>query len=204
VLQVDHQVGDGVTGVSEDLLERAVRERRPGPPEPTALGAVGLHEIVDADCERQDGVRCEDPGDPIGVTQREPGADGAAPVTEHQGDVREVERVDEQRFEIEDVFARVVRAILRCLALAEAHVVGNDHAVVTRQRPDHVAPLVAPGGLTMQHDDRLIGPFGTLVDIVLAEAGRLVEAGGIGPRAVERLVSSNHGMSCLPVRCCPY
>ncbi|MEH0525913.1 hypothetical protein QBA75_00765 [Streptomyces stelliscabiei] len=120
MLQVDHQLGDGVTRVSEDLLERTVRERRVGPLEPPALGAVGLHQILDALGERQHGVHREDPGDPAGITQCEPGADGAAPVTDHQGDVREVERVDEQRFEIEDVFARVVGAVLRCLALAEA------------------------------------------------------------------------------------
>lgn len=68
------------------------------------------------------------------MTQREPGSDGAAPVTDHQGDIREIERVDEQRFEIRDVLACVVRAILGRLTLAEAHVVGNDHPMVTAAR----------------------------------------------------------------------
>jgi hypothetical protein len=142
MLQVDHQVGDGVTRLSEDLLERTVRERRLGPLEPPALGAVGHHQIVDALGERQHGVHREDPGDPAGITQCEPGADGAAPVTDHQGDVREVERVDEQRFEIQEPSS--AGSFLRRAAWYALNVMSSTSRPPSRRRgparPDQAGP----------------------------------------------------------------
>ena len=72
------------------------------------------------------------------------------------------------------------------------------------ERPDQTIVMLH-GEPTWGYEWRhLIGPLGALVDIMLTEAGSLVETGGIRPRAVERLVSGNHGISRLPVRCCPY
>jgi hypothetical protein len=60
------------------------------------------------------------------------------PVLRDEGDAAKIERVDPAG-QVLDVGAQRVLAILRRLALAEAHVIGDEHAPPLRERRDHPA-----------------------------------------------------------------
>ena len=90
------------------------------------------------------------------------------------------------------VGAQRVLPVLGRLGLAEAHVVGDHHAVVHRQRTDHVSVQVPPGRLSVQADD-WFGTTRPLVHEVLDETMTVEGVRGERKRRVECLFEGDHG-----------
>ena len=111
-------------------------------------------------------------------------ADGTAPVLHHERHVAQVE-VKREGGEVLDVAGERIGLIERLIRLAEAHVVRDDAAVGLRERRNEVAIKVAPGGVAVEHDDRLAF---ALIDVVEADAVVLKEDRRERPRPAEGLV----------------
>ncbi len=132
-----------------------------------------------------------DPLDSIRVAHGEGGRDGSAPVLADEGDVLEVQVLDQSQ-EVLGVGAQCVFPVLGRFGLTEAHVVWDHHAVVHRQRTDHVPVEVSPGRLSVEADDRFCAtrPF---IHEVLDETMTIEGMRGERERRVERLFEGDHG-----------
>jgi hypothetical protein len=75
------------------------------------------------------------------------------------------------------------------LAFSEAHVIGNDDPVRRRKRRDKMSVKIAPGGFTMQTNDRIAV---ALVDIMHTKAVAVEIARRKGPCSIKGLERRNH------------
>jgi hypothetical protein len=126
VLEADdlHHRQDGGAEFAEDPAQRSRFFVLFDPLEPGRLLVRRGHAAV-----AEQGVHQEKPFHPLRMADGVGAGDRPAPVLADEGDFIEPQVFD-QRFEILDMGAQRVGAVGGCLRLPEAHVVGNDDAVV--------------------------------------------------------------------------
>ena len=114
----------------------------------------------------------------LGMPSGEPHTDRTAEIVHDKSDVAEVECKDEA-LDIVDMILQPIAAVLRRLALAEPHVIGNDHPVRATQHREQVAEQITPCWLAVEtkHDVRTLR---SLVDIMHPEAGSSGEMRRVG------------------------
>src|SRR6201998_166200 len=128
------------------------------------------------------------------MTQRVSGSDRATPILEHEGNILEVELVDQMR-QVLDMGLEGVLAITRCLALPETHVVRHDHAVRLGERGNEVAIKITPCRLSVEANDGFTFPF---VDVMHPKAAAFKITRRERPGPTKRLVFRDHAKSSLP------
>ena len=103
----------------------------------------------------QAGVHHHEPRDAVGVLDGEPQPDRPAPVVDDERRVAHVEVLEQRGGHRDVAVVGVPVALDRLVRAAEAHEVGQDHAVAgVAHRREHVAPQVAPGRLAVPHHHR--------------------------------------------------
>ena len=119
----------------------------------------------------QAGVGRHHPPEPVGMLGHEAQADEATPVLADEGDVGQLELVEERGAHPLHVAGIGVVATRAGLVRAtEAHQVGRDDPEArARERPDHLAVQIAPRRLAVHEQDLLCTRGGALVEIVHPE-----------------------------------
>jgi hypothetical protein len=96
---------------------------------------------------------------------------------------------EEQRLQILYMGSKSIFTIDRRLASAEAHMVGNDNAVMSAERWNEMPIQVRPRGFAVQAHDRLTLAF---IHVVHPKSGSLREARPEGKGAIEGVVYWDH------------
>ncbi|HXH87281.1 MAG TPA: hypothetical protein VNI55_01560 [Gaiellaceae bacterium] len=199
-----HRVGDR-PGRAVGLLDRVVHRLHARDPDELAgdeVAAVAADERAEAEPfvrgrapAADPGVHDHEPGDAVGVLDREPQPDRAAPVLYDDGQVSEVELLDEP----DDRAAVEVEGVVldpgRLVGASEAEVVRHDCPSRRSQLRDHLAIEVRPRRLSVEEQHRRAGalvevvePEPLLLDVVRLErvAGEIREVlvgGSVGLHA---------------------
>ena len=183
-----------------DLVGHRLHRRDADEPAGDHLRAEPAHPVAEAEpllrrrpAAADAGVHDHEPGDPVGLLDREAEPDRAAPVLDDDGGVAQVELLDEPRDRAEVEVVRVVLEPERLVGAAEAEVVGGDRACGRRQLRDDRAVEVRPGRLAVEQQHRRAG---ALVEIVQTEAVLLdvVRLEVVAGEAVELLVGRAVGL----------
>jgi len=185
-LQLQHQVDHRVSRIAQHLLGGPVVERLPSPGKPR--GALEVADEVAHVVLQPQGYECVDQGHPrhaIRVSKGEAAPDQSAPVVQHQGDVVQVQLLDQECLEVVDVLVQEIGAVRGSAGLAESHVVGDDDTALPGERRDEPPAQIAPGRLAVKEDD---GRPCTCVDEVHREGAAVAEVRREGPRPVEVVV----------------
>ena len=156
------------------------------------VGADAAHEVAEAQpllrrrpAAADAGVHDHEPRDPVGVLDGEAQADRPAPVLDDDGEVAQVELLDEPRDRADVEVVGVVLEPERLVGAAEAEVVGRDRAGDGVELGDDLAVEVRPRRLAVEEQHRRAG---ALVEVVHAQAVLLdvVRREVVAGQAVER------------------
>src|SRR5262245_20542022 len=129
---------DSRTKIAKSLLKRSVRRSLSYPLKPVGFRELWEDFILDRQAEGNHGVQQAEASDSVRMAQGEPAPNRPAPVLQDEGYIARIQ-LQKEGFKVRDVCGEGVLAVLRCLALAEAHVVWDEHAMVSRKRWDKLA-----------------------------------------------------------------
>ena len=127
------------------------------------------------------------------MTGGEPHARRPAEIMQHKRDALQIKRQN-KGFQIVDVILEPIAPLGRRLALPEAHVIRDDHAVGRGERLNEMAKQVAPGRFAVQAEHDL-AVARALVDILHPEPRRLGEVRSEGKGAVKVSFGMDHDRS---------
>jgi len=148
-----HGAEDIEAELTQYLLQTAVTIGLHDPLEPGCDGGISQQALQSVGLpERRRSVGGNDALDAPGMARGQAHADGTAEIVHDQAYVFQVQLKNEL-LEIVDVILQPIVAVLRRLALAEAHVIGNHYPVVVTKRRDQGTEQIAPRRLAVQAQD---------------------------------------------------
>ena len=180
-----------------DLVAHRLHCRDPDELAGNDVRADAAHEVAEAEpllgrrpAAADTGVHDHEPRNAVRVLDGEAEPDRPAPVLDDDGEVAQVELLDEPDDRADLEVVGVVLEPERLVGAAEAEVVGRDRACGRAELGDDLAVEVRPGRLAVQEEDRRARAF---VEVVHAQAVLLdvVRLEVVAGEAVEALVGGS-------------
>ncbi len=114
------------------------------------------------------GVEKDEPFDFIGMPHGKSHSDRPTPVVDHQSYVIQVKMID-QACQVIDVLRERVVVLLRLVGQSATHMIRHHTSKLASQSLDEVAVIKRPGGIAVEHKERIALPFIKVMQAVGAQ-----------------------------------